>query len=615
MANIGSRFKTSDNDTVVQQSDAEMWNDWSFALPRAGSETNSGLRKSLLPLSLIFLSGVLSMDAKDAAAAPLRTVAISGDLAPGTEEEAAFRFFYDPLLNNLGQSAFRSGLWVGIGGVDDSTNTTIWSEGGGTLHLIAREGKQAPGTLPGTNFHDIGAPILNNSGQVVFGSTLRQGSGSTLVVLHGGTWSDRSGALAPVLLHGDPAPNTSPGAKFHGPQGSLLNSAGEIAIMGPLQQGSGGVTASNDVGTWSEGGGSLHLVAREGSQALGAPAGALFGAFTDLETDLGFQFNDAGQTAFLGILEVGSGGVLESNKVGVWSEGGGALHLVARQGSAAGTLAGVQFSTFEGPRLNSLGQTVFQASLTGSVVSGSNNSSIWSEGGGALHLVAREGSHAPGTLAGANFGGVDPFQTPLLNGAGQTAFVGGLLIGSGDVDSSNDSGIWSEGSGSLALVAREGTHAPGTPIGANFGEFSTYSTFSTLAFNSAGQAAFHTKLVTGGGGVTSSNDTGIWAVDRNGDLKLIVREGDLLDVDDGPGIELRTVMSLSMIGGAGNEGGGSSSFNDLGQLIFQVTFSDFSQGVFVSNLVSTVPEPASITLAAFALAGLLTMQRSYRKRS
>ena len=52
-------------------------------------------------------------------------------------------------------------------------------------------------------------------------------------------------------------------------------------------------------------------------------------------------------------------------------------------------------------------------------------------------------------------------NTRLLNDAGQTAFYS-RLAGSG-VDTSNDDGIWSERSGSLALVARSGNQAPARP--------------------------------------------------------------------------------------------------------------------------------------------------------
>ena len=93
------------------------------------------------------------------------------------------------------------------------------------------------------------------------------------------------------------------------------------------------------------------------------------------------------------------------------------------------------------------------------------NTGIWSEGSGSLALVARSGSQAPGTPSGVNFSDF-LCRSPVLNNAGQTAFYA-TLTGSG-VDSTNDQGIWSEGSGSLALVARSGSQAPGTPSGVNF---------------------------------------------------------------------------------------------------------------------------------------------------
>ena len=104
-------------------------------------------------------------------------------------------------------------------------------------------------------------------------------------------------------------------------------------------------------------------------------------------------------------------------------------------------------------------QVAFRANLTGSGVGSTNKVGVWSEGSGNLGLVARTGSGAPG---GGTFGTVTNAElfSPNLNNAGQTAFYGALTNG--------DMGIWSEGSGSLALVAREGTPAPGTPAGVSF---------------------------------------------------------------------------------------------------------------------------------------------------
>ena len=129
------------------------------------------------------------------------------------------------------------------------------------------------------------------------------------------------------------------------------------------------------------------------------------------------------------------------------------------------------------------GQTAFYAwlKLFGREVTPSNDEGVWSEAFGMLSLVAREGSQAPGTPAGANF---DYITLPVLNDESRVAFSASLLRGRGGVTSSNDTGIWSEGSGTLARVAREGGSAPGTPAGTLFGEFNVYD---VLALNAAGR--------------------------------------------------------------------------------------------------------------------------------
>ena len=93
----------------------------------------------------------------------------------------------------------------------------------------------------------------------------------------------------------------------------------------------------------------------------------------------------------------------------------------------------------------------------------------------------------------------------MLNDAGQTAFHG-TLTGSG-MDTTNDVGIWSEGSGSLALVAREGSQAPGTPSGVNYSDI-----YLPSVLNHVGQTAF-CRLISSDGG------SGIWS-EGSGSLAL-----------------------------------------------------------------------------------------------
>jgi hypothetical protein len=225
--------------------------------------------------------------------------------------------------------------------------------------------------------------------------------------------------------------------------------------------------------------------------------------------------------------------------------------------------------------INNAGRITFRADLVGSGVNNTNNTGIWSEGTGTLTLIAREGSQAPGTPNGVQF--TFFFYAPVINAAGQTAFHAGLK-GSG-VDSTNNAGIWSEGSGILALLAREGSQAPGTASGVNFYSFGSPSSMPVI--NAAGQTAFQATLT--GSGINSTNSVGIWATDSSGVLQLIIRASDLIEVAPS---EFRTVSSLDFVSHSGNSDGRGSGFNDSGQLAFRANFTDGSSGIFVSDLVA-----------------------------
>jgi hypothetical protein len=328
-------------------------------------------------------------------------------------------------------------------------------------------------------------------------------------------------------------------------------------------------------------------------------SGILFNGFSPA------VLNHAGVTAFAASV-TGSGS--EFVQDGIWSGGAGNLNLKFGVGNhAPGTASGVNFLTFSAPALNGASQVAFRAILTGTGVTNANDQGIWSEGSGALDLIAREGSPAPGTPSGVNFAG---FDSPVLNSAGQVA-IDVAVSGTG-VEDTNNTGIWSGSAGDLDLVIREASHAPGTPSGARF------SDFRSLTLNSAGQIAFAATLYrpvpdrNGNlppgdfGGVDTTNDNGIWAADAGGSLTLIAREGDLLEVAPA---DFRTISTLDFFGGTGNGDGVASGFNDIGQLAFLATFTDGSSGVFVSSLAA-VPEPASALLLLIGLMAMCPRRRA-----
>lgn len=348
-----------------------------------------------------------------------------------------------------------------------------------------------------------------------------------------------------IAVAGQQAPGEPAGATFYTPNPPKLNANGEVAFS--VQLFGEGVGPGNDWSLWIGGPGMLRKLVREEEPAPGT-AGGTFGS------NFGSPFssptlNDAGRGAFRGELVWGPGGVTEESDGGVWSEGSGALALIAREGDAPpGGPPGFVFNVFDRPLLNTAGHTAIAAGLRpadGSSATGPWG--IWSDRTGALAPVAVPGSPAPGT--GAAFASV---LVTWLNEADRTAFVGELEPGPGVTDQ-DDSGIWSEGEGALALVAREGHPAPGTPAGA---VFSAFGGFDSVDLNDLGQIAFSTLLRVGSGGVTTSNDQGIWS-SRNGSLALEARQG-----EQAPGAPPGELL-FSM---------GSPRLNDAGQLAFSGRF-------------------------------------------
>ena len=521
-----------------------------------------------------------------------QTVALTGDQAPGAEPGVVFSFLGLPVINPAGQTAFSANL----SRASSNNNSGIYSDVSGTLAQVVREGDQAPGADPGVVFSDfsLSFPSLNAAGQIAFSGSLTGAGVDT--TNDSGIYSEDSGTLAQVARAGGQAPGADPGVVFSSfGRDSLpaFNPAGQTAFRGDLT--GTGVDATNDSGIYSEGSGTLTQVARAGGQAPGADPGVVFSGFNVLSV-----LNAAGQTAFEGFLT--GTGVDFTNDTAIYSEGSGTLAQVARAGDQApGADPGVVFRRFNDPVLNAAGQTAFEAGLDGEALNSTNNSGIYSEGSGTLAQVAREGGQAPGAAPGVVF---DRFGAPVLNAAGQTAFSADL-DGTG-VDRTNDSGIYSEGSGTLAQVARTGDQAPGANSGVVFAGFGRNT---VPVINAAGQTAF-TGFLTGAG-VDGTNGVGIYATDLDGQLIEIARAGDVFDVNNDPLVEdLRTISDLSFFGHTGNEDGVGSSFNDLGQLVFAAFFTDDSEGIFVSNLVA-VPEPAS--LAFLALSGVSLLSRRRRR--
>jgi hypothetical protein len=158
-------------------------------------------------------------------------------------------------------------------------------------------------------------------------------------------------------------------------------------------------------------------------------------------------------------------------------------------------------------------------------------------------------------------------------------------------------------------VAREGSPAPDTPNGINFGSDANifgFDSFRYLMLNGVGQIAFWVPLI--GSRVDSTKQNGNRS---NRVLQLVIREGELFEVPSG---DFRVVSGLSFAIGTENSDGRPSGFNNSGHLAFRALFTDGSQEIFDSNRVA-LSEPSSLLFIAERLADSAFQNSSSRRFS
>ena len=499
----------------------------------------------------------------------IHPVAMSGDQAPGTDLGVVFQTFaYAPVLNETGRVAF----WATITGPGTGLGNDkgIWSNASGSLGLVARLGAPAPGTAVGIGFQSFDPHTLNADGSLGFrGELVGSGvSGSN----NSGLWSGSSGALALDARTGSQAPGAGVGVAFSVLSQPAYNASGRIAFSAALT--GPGVTPANNSGLWSSASGTLSLAVRAGLTAPGTGAGVLFNGFGPP------SMNSPGYLVLRASLT--GTGVTAASNAGVWLVApDGAITLIAREAaSAAGVAPGIVYADLDlaTPLLGAGGHVALTGSLTGTGVTPSNNAANWVGLPGALALLAREGSQAPGTPPGTLFATPDQ---PFINDSGNVVFSS-PLTGTG-VTPTNDRGVWAGTPGSIVLVAREGNQAPDAEPGV------LYDLLFGASINNVGQVAFLSGLT--GPGVTAANNVALFRTTPQGVCAMVVRTGQLVDVDPAPGqADLRTIASLGWAGPGGSDDGYPKALNSAGQIVFRAAFVGGTSGVLLYGATACQPD-------------------------
>ena len=497
------------------------------------------------------------------------TVALHGDQAPGADAGVVLVGLSPPSINASGQTAFLAGL--AGDSVEQTNNFGIYRGDSGVLTQVARRGDQVPGADIGVVFNSFNLPTLTDSGQTGFTASL---TGTDVNFNNdNGIYREDSGNVTEIAREGVQVPGASNGLMFvFGFNPPVFNESGQVTFITSLT--GSGVTTDNDTAIYRDNAsGTLSQVAREGGLPPNAGDDVVF---TSFQTPM---LNASGQITFRATITRDETGISDQ---GIYSDISGSLTSFVLAGEQVpGFADGVVFNDFNFPiPLNNSGQAAFLSSILGPDINPFSRRSIFSGGSGSLSLIAREGGEAPGDADGAMFRN---FGFPVFNDSGHTAFVGSLF--GPELNSSTDA-IFSNASGSLVEIAREGTLVPGAGS-------AVFGFFSRPVLNTPGQIVFTSSL--DGPGLDFSS-RGIYATDLDGQLVEIARTGQLFDVNDDPLVDdLREIQSLGFFANIGDGNGGATPFNDQGQVAFQAFFTDGTTGVFISNLVATAaPEPILI---------------------
>jgi hypothetical protein len=540
----------------------------------------------------------------------IRRIAVSGDHAPGTPPDVTFFGALEvdagtvPLIDEDGRVGFAASLAPGV----IPNEMGIWIERDGALTLVVRNGDQVPGLAPGVTFA-IGGFFSNQpnvaNGRTAFSSILANVPNSTEGVAVG-LFKETAGGLALVHLGLTQAPGLASGILLGlFPDPPFFNDAGAVSIFAFLS--GSDVTRDNDESFWSDRTGALRLIVREGDAAPGTTA--VFGAGNSRFTSTGFTggtFNAQSRLMLHGNLA--GEGIDDFNNEGIWVEGPEGLTLLAREGEQAPGLApGVKFGrtgffTFGESVpivLGAGGAALFQARVGGDDVNATGATTLWTNRNGVLEVVALgrdsgaipEGDPAPGFPPGTSF---TSFANARINAANRIAFVG-AVEGNGVSGDLFDFGVWSDRSGPLALVVRDGMPVPDLHPGVVFGNPSKLSnTYALLRLTDAGQVLFATEV----SGAIPPRTRGLFLSEPDGQIHTVLRTNDVVDLA-GDGSDVRSVVDF--LGG---------DMSRAGEFALKLLFADGTIAIVTARVTTSSTTTTSTTAPPSTTTTTLPTQRS-----
>jgi hypothetical protein len=208
-----------------------------------------------------------------------------------------------------------------------------------------------------------------------------------------------------------------------------------------------------------------------------------------------------------------------------------------------------------------------------------------------LTSIAAAGDQAPGMPAGVTYRMSDEITASR---SARNIIFRSALVGPGIYDT-DPMTMFASIDGEVRLLSRPGLPAP------QLGPDVLFWHFPAAAVNDAGQVLLWSLLQ--GPGVTTANRIAMWYDDGDGVMRLLLRAGDPFSFDG----MTKTVLSFDTPGAASGSTG-RDTFNNSGQFVCSINFTDGSSGVFLFQ----IPEPSG---ALLALAGVAVLWGRGARRS
>lgn len=486
------------------------------------------------------------------------------------------------------------------------------------LRVITLTDDAAPGLFAG-NFVDLATPAINASGQISF---FGQTDGA---VVGSGLWSTRFDDPAQLqLIAGEDLfpPGTPGGVRFAPVDFSYVRPAitdsGAMSFWSKLSGYSGGLRE----GIFRFDGTQLEPVALP-DQTVPGVAGATFTSIANLEAVSG-----GGLVTFRAFME--GPGITEANDDALFVEWIGGLQMIVREGGAAPGLPGRTWAPlpqFATPQIAGNGRLTFRTMLGGGAAGAQ---ALWSGFPGLLEPLVITGDILPNGrpfrwisgLIGFTSNDAGTVAARLIHGPAQDTSAGifrfddGVASAVADLGAAGPLGTYAEFEDSMQLsedgtihfiarfdgpgpdsdsallrrrlgqpaevLIREGDQAFGVGSGIVYDDM--MDGFTWIATDGPGRA--YVRATLRGPGINGDNDTGVWMIDEDGTVHLVLRGQQSVTVAP---FDTRWVSRVTFRGGYGDQSGVRGGVNDRGDVALHVNFTDGSEAIIHAYLPPFCP--------------------------